>query len=274
MRLGLNHVLAHRTPEEWAEQLHRLGLRASLLPCGVEDDVERYVAAAKDYDIRIAEVGAWSNPMSPDADIRKRDLAHCKQQLALAERAGAACCVNISGARGPIWDGAYAENYTEATRTLLIETVREILEAVNPQNTFYTLEPMPFMRPWSPEDYAALLKDVNHPRFAVHMDAINMVSTPEIYFDTEGLIKRCFALLGPHIRSCHLKDVTIAHGGVCLLQETTCGNGGFALGAYMRAAHETDPDMPMLLEHLHTDAEYLASLTDVKEILKREGIEY
>jgi len=274
MRLGLNHVLAHRTPEEWAEKTHALGFRASVLPCGAEDDVEAYVSAAASYDIRIAEVGAWSNPLSPDPDIRARDLAFCKKQLALADRAGAGCCVNISGARGPVWDAGYAENYTEETRALLIDTVREILDAVNPQNTFYTLEPMPFMRPWSPEDYAQLIRDVDHPRFAVHLDALNMVSSAETYFDTPGLLRRCFALLGKHIRSCHLKDVTLDHGGICLLKEVPCFKGGFDLVTYMRLAHENDPETPMLIEHLQTEEEYLASAADVKAVLEREGIPY
>ncbi|CAM4444877.1 sugar phosphate isomerase/epimerase [Paenibacillus tarimensis] len=46
----------------------------------------------------ISEVGAWSNPISPDEGARRKALDFCKQQLALAEEIGARCCVNIAGA--------------------------------------------------------------------------------------------------------------------------------------------------------------------------------
>ncbi len=49
--------------------------------------------------IIIAEVGAWSNPMSTDPEEARAALAKCQTQLALAEEIGARCCVNISGSR-------------------------------------------------------------------------------------------------------------------------------------------------------------------------------
>lgn len=274
MRLGISMNLPHTSPEEWAERHRELGLRACVLPTSDPEAVPAYAGAAARHDIVIAEVGAWSNPLSPDPEIRARDLAFCKRQLALAEAAGARCCVNISGARGPVWDAGYAENYSPETRRLLVETVREILDAVGPRHTCYALEPMPFMHPWSPEDCLSLLEEIGRPVFAVHLDPVNLVSSTELYFRTGDLLDRCFRLLGPQIRSCHLKDVTLDHGGTLLLQEVPCYEGGFDLDRYLTLAQECDPDMPMIIEHLPDEAAYLASVERVEGALERLGIPY
>ena len=47
-----------------------------------------------------------ANPISPDDATRARGLETCTARLALAERVGARCCVNVAGSRGETWDGA------------------------------------------------------------------------------------------------------------------------------------------------------------------------
>ena len=102
MRLGGPVSSGNHDPEEWIAALRREGYRAAV--CPLEENVEEtaireYRLAAERHDIRIAEVGAWSNPISPDEDIRRQALAYCKRRLHLADLIGARCCVNISGSR-------------------------------------------------------------------------------------------------------------------------------------------------------------------------------
>lgn len=59
MRIGVNHVPVHHSPEEWAEILFRKGYRAANFPVDYKAPVnliDEYVKAAKKYDIQIAEV--------------------------------------------------------------------------------------------------------------------------------------------------------------------------------------------------------------------------
>src|SRR5262249_5253463 len=103
-------------PEQWVAQVRRLGYRAAYCPVDSRADggtVEAYAAAARAADLVIAEVGAWSNPISPDEATRRAAVARCQEQLALADRIGARCCVNIAGSRGERWDGAHPENFSE-----------------------------------------------------------------------------------------------------------------------------------------------------------------
>src|SRR5204863_8251699 len=114
-------------PERWIAALRRQGYRAAYCPVdskASDAEVKAYADAAKAADVVIAEVGAWSNPMSPDDETRRAALHRCQEQLALAERIGARCCVNIAGSRGPIWHGPHPDDLTEATFDQIVETVR------------------------------------------------------------------------------------------------------------------------------------------------------
>ena len=62
--------------------------------------VGAYAEAAEQEGLTIAEVGAWSNPLSPDEDVRSEAFTRCVRQLQLADRIGASCCVNIAGSAG------------------------------------------------------------------------------------------------------------------------------------------------------------------------------
>src|SRR5262249_47707583 len=155
----------------------------------------------------------------------KAAIALCQQRLELAERIGARCCVNIAGSRGPRWDGPHPDNLSPATFDLVVETVREIIDAVNPTRTFYTLEPMPWVFPDNPTTYEQLVRAIDRPAFGVHLDPVNWTSSPQICYDTGGLIRESFARLGPYIKSCHAKDVTLSDRLTVHLDEVVPGRG-------------------------------------------------
>jgi hypothetical protein len=121
-------------------------------------------------------------PTQPADHTRQEAVAYCQEQLALADDVGAVCCVNIAGSRGDLWDGPHADNLTPDTFDLIVETVRQIMDAVKPQRTFYTLETMPWLYPDSADSYLALLKAIDRPRFAVHFDPVNLICSPQRYF--------------------------------------------------------------------------------------------
>ncbi|MDR2571997.1 MAG: sugar phosphate isomerase/epimerase, partial [Oscillospiraceae bacterium] len=118
MRLGGGIVKAYNDPEEWILRVKELGYSAAVSPINTgasKEEIAAYRDIAKQNDVIIAEVGAWSNPVSPDDNTKKQALQYIKNQLALADEIGANCCVNICGARGEVWDGFYSDNYTKDT---------------------------------------------------------------------------------------------------------------------------------------------------------------
>jgi sugar phosphate isomerase/epimerase len=251
MRLG-GPVADNLPPDEWIAALRQAGYRAAICPVDATADTtarHAYVNAAYQADILLAEVDAWSNPISPDDTVRHSAVEYCQRQLALADEIGACCCVNIAGSRGSQWDGPHPANLTPATFDLIVETVRKIIDAVNPKRTFYTLEPMPWVFPDSVESYVALIKAIDRPRFGVHLDPVNLITSPRLYFNTTALLEHCFHELGPHIKSCHAKDITFAGQLTVQLLETCPGQGALDYRTYLRLLDKLG-DIPLMLEHL------------------------
>ena len=270
MRLGTSSPLKHDSAEEWAKNQIALGCRAVVFPLSSDDPEEKikeYVDAAKANDLLIAEVGIWRNAMSLDPKDRKVQRDYCVKQLQLADRIGARCAVNVAGAIGPRWDGHYKENFTIETRAQIVKMVQEIIDRAEVTNTYFTLEPMPWMIPTGPEDYVRLIEDVNRDRFAVHMDIINMTNSFDRYYKPEVFVDRCAELLGSRIRSCHIKDIHLKEEYTFQLEECAPGKGEYPLRYYVQKMSSLDPDMPVILEHLNTDEEYIQYMNYLKEVL-------
>ena len=270
MRLGTSSPLAHVTPQEWAKQQVELGCGAVVFPVGSnepEDKIDAYKKAADDSGLIIAEVGIWRNALSADPNERKINTDYCVEQLRLADHIGARCAVNVAGAFGPRWDGHYRANFTDEAWKQTVAMVREIIDRAEVKNTYFTLEPMPWMIPTGPKEYLKLIEMVDRDRFAIHLDAINMINSAERYFNTEEFLDECFELFGDRIKSCHIKDVHLKEEYTFRLEECAPGKGEFPLRYYAEKINELDSDMPVILEHLNTDEEYLKYLDYLKEVL-------
>ena len=150
--------------------------------------------------------------------------------------------------------------------------MREIIDAVEPRRTFYTLEPMPWALPDSPDSYLELLGAIDRRQFAVHLDPVNLVNSPAKYYDTAGLLRECFAKLGPHIRCCHAKDVTLANELTVHLAEVVPGQGALDYRVLLTELDRLDPDTPILVEHLSDDREYAAAAAHIRSVAASLGL--
>lgn len=248
-----------RTPEEWLSIIREMQYDAVYCPVDSSASPEERLTFKKlmqENDLVLGEVGAWCNPLDPDTEKRRKNIARCQAQLNLAEEMEAKCCVNIAGCRGERWDGAYADNYDPYIYGLIVDSVREIIDGVSPVRTYYTLEPMPWMMPDSPESYLQLLKDVDRKAFAVHLDYTNMISSPKLYLHSAAFIRECFRLLGPHIKSIHAKDLVMEEGLPCRIREVLPGEGKMDLRLVMKLAGKLGPDMTVYAEHLSDWKDY------------------
>ena len=263
-------------PVDWVKAVKSLGYSAAycpVLPGTPGDLIKSFRAEAKRSNILIAEVGAWSNMLSPDESAREAAVKQNVDALQLADEIGAACCVNISGARGEIWDGPYAGNYSKETFDMIIETVRHIIDQVKPVSSFYSLEPMPYMLPDSPDSYLELIKAVDRKQFAAHLDPVNMISSPQKYFNNTVFIKECFTKLGPYIKSIHAKDITIVPELTVHLEERRPGLGSLDYIVFLQEASKLR-DIPFMLEHLETQEDYKLAAEYIRETGKKAGITF
>lgn len=270
MRLGTSSPLKHKSPQEWAKNQVKLGCATVNFPLNCNDEEKKIIAykeAADKAGLTIAEVGIWRNALSGNAEEKQSNMDYCINQLRLADFLGARCAVNVAGAFGPRWDGGYKANFTDEAWKKTVAMVQEIIDIANVKNTYFTLEPMPWMIPTGPQEYIRLIEAVDRDRFAVHMDIINMTNSADRYFNAEEFIDECAEVLGKRIRSCHIKDVHLNERYTLQLEECGPGDGEFPLRHYVEKMNEIDPDMPVILEHLNSDDEYLKYLKYLKETL-------
>ena len=275
MRLGAPLFADTSTPQAWIAALQKANYRAAYCPVGLdasEDTIGAYAQAAREADILIAEVGAWSNPLSPDKEERRAAIDQCQRSLDLAERIGAHHCVNIAGSRSTQWDGPHPDNMTEDTFEMIVDTTREIIDAVSPTRTVYTLETMPWAYPDSPQMYLRLLHAIDRKGFGVHLDPVNLINSPKRYFNNAAFIRECFSLLGPHIYGVHAKDITLRSHLTVHLDEVRPGEGGLDYRVLLEEMSNLSPDTPILLEHLPTEGDYDLAAAFVRQTGSDLGI--
>lgn len=269
MKLGIGDVFPHETAEEWGRKLVEIGASAASFPLKYSDsvkEIDEYVQVAKDCSIQIAEVGIWKSPFQKNQQASVFEVA--SKQLELADYIQARCCVNISGAFGEIWDGCYAANYAEESYDQIVSFIQKLLAKIPLKHTYFVIESMPWMIPDSPEQYKKLVKDVNHPRFGVHLDICNWINQPYWYVHNRELIKKSFELLAPYTKSIHLKDIMLEPGSVVRFRETMPGTGQFDIAYLLENIRQLPVDTPVLLEHLSSFEEYTTALKRVIEIGK------
>jgi sugar phosphate isomerase/epimerase len=277
MRLGGELFAKWDDPAGWAAAVRAAGYAAARcpLPPGAGDvEVRAYERAAAEAGIVIAEVGAWSNPISPDPRERAEALEKNRRALDLADRIGARCCVNVAGScSSDFWYAAAPANLSQATFDLIVETVRSIIDAVRPKRTVYAVETMPWIWPDSPAACSRLLKAVDRKAAGAHLDPVNLVSSPRLYFANADLIRECFRELGPRIASCHAKDILLDPRRLTVhLQEVAPGDGALDYGVYLAELARLPADTPLMLEHMSSEAEYRRGADYIRGVARRIGV--
>jgi sugar phosphate isomerase/epimerase len=267
MRLGAVKLFKeYSTPEEWVAIVRERGYRAVSTPVtedASEKEIAAYRRAAEKNDLVIAEVGIWNNPSCNDETLRREAVETCKAKLHLADQLGARCAVNTAGARTKKAGG---DDLTSEAFERIVETVREIIDAVNPVHTSYCLEAMPWMLPDSVETYKDLVRAIDRKHFGVHCDPVNLINSPRRYFGNGLLIRHFFSELGPHIRSCHAKDIILTPELTVHMSECRPGKGVLDYKTFLREINDLDPDMPLMIEHLHTDEEYRKAADYIRKV--------
>jgi sugar phosphate isomerase/epimerase len=244
-------------PEAFARAHVAFGYRAAYCPVLDLNDAsglaafERAFAAA---GVTLAELGIWRNLIAVEPEVRAANIDYACDCLAIADAVGARCAVSYVGSFAPATDYAPdARNMGAECFEAAVETVRTILDRVRPRRTKLALEMMQYSLPDSVDCYLEMIRAVDRPGFAVHVDPVNLVMTPRVYFDSGLLIRDIFTRLGPWIVSCHAKDILLHHRAALHFDEVMIGDGGLDYGAFLACVARTEA--PLMLEHLE-GAEY------------------
>jgi sugar phosphate isomerase/epimerase len=278
VRLGGPIFLKSDDPEELAREHRRLGYSAAYCPQASATDKDRTRAienAFRKADVVIAEVGAWKNMLDPDAAKRKANLEYVIERCALAEAVAARCCVDIAGSYNPdVWYGPNPKNLSKDFFDATVQNCRTILDTVKPKRTKFTVEMMGWSLPDGPDAYLDLIKAVDRPAFAVHLDICNGINSPRRFYENAKYIDECFRKLGPHVASCHAKDLKWIVEMNVHFQEVVPGRGELDYRHYLNGVASLPHQPPLMLEHLKTAEEYEEGKQYIKRVGASAGVQF
>lgn len=223
----------------------------------------------------IAEVGAWKNMLDPDPQKRADNVAYVIERMALAEAVGARCCVDIAGSYNPsVWYGAHPKNLSREFFDATVANCRKVIDAVRPRRSKFSIEMMGWSLPDGPDSYVQLVRAVDRPAFAVHMDVCNGVNSPERFYRNAEFIGECFSKLGRWIVSCHAKDLAWIPEYNVHFREVIPGKGEIDYATYLRELARLPGDAPLMLEHLQTPEEYTEGRDYIRSVGSRVGVTF
>ncbi|PXW93146.1 sugar phosphate isomerase/epimerase [Streptohalobacillus salinus] len=275
MRLGGYVFVDVLNPETWITKHVEKGFRSAVVPINhtaSETEKRDYQQIALAHDVMLAEVGAWSNPLHTNIEKQRQAIDYLKKQLAFADELGARVCINIAGSLGTVWDGPHPDHYQMATFEKIATVVQEIIDDVQPKTTDFCLEMMPHTPPSDSFDYQKLIDWVNRDHFKVHFDPVNIINSPKRYYKNGRMIEDFIETLGPHIRSAHLKDITLTGHLTVQLNEVIPGEGSLDYSILLQSLNQLDPDLPVIIEHLNDEASYDQASAYIKSIAKQYAI--
>ncbi len=278
VRLGGPVFLKTDDPAELAREHRRLGYAAAYAPKAAASDTARVRAIEKAFaaeKVVIAEVGAWVNMLDPDPEKRAKNFRYVADRLALAEALGALCCVDIAGSYNPqVWYGPHPRNFSQEFFDATVENCRKLIDEVRPKRTRFTLEIMGWAYPEGPDSYLRLIKAIGRKAFGVHLDICNGVNSPERYYRNAEFIGECFRKLGPHIVSCHAKDLEWKAEMNVHFVEVVPGRGQIDYAAYLRGVAALPQQPPLMIEHLKGPEEYAEAARYIQKIGAQSGVAF
>ncbi len=264
-------------PEEFARAHVDFGYRAAYCPpCEIGDaDRQRAIEAAfAANDVMIAEVGIWRNLLTPDATDRRKNIDFACEKLALADAVGARCAVSYIGSFEAGTEYApHPKNLSDEAFDATVATARTIIDMVKPKRARFALEMMQYALPDSVDCYLDLIRAIDRDAFAAHIDPVNLIMTPRVYFDNGRLIRECFEKLGPHIASCHAKDIILHDRAALHLDEVIIGQGVLDYATYLSELERLGRDVPLMLEHLEGN-DYAIARDALKSMAEPLGISF
>lgn len=263
MRLGGPVFSTSDDPQVLVDAHRKHGFSAAYMK-RIDDKVKRdeLCAAYAEANIQIAEFGAYGiNILEIDPALRQQNIDEICNRLAYAEETGVRCCVIHGGSyQTGGWGQPNPENFSQRAFDETVQAVQTIVDRVQPSRTKLVMETEKYVFPDDPDIYLRLIKAIGRSGFGVHLDPINIVSSPKLLYTNGTFVKDCFAKLGPHIVSCHSKDVTTADKYPYHIGETYSGNGLLDYGVYLTELARLDAEIPLMIEHL--SAEQLPAARD------------
>jgi sugar phosphate isomerase/epimerase len=265
-------------PVALAKAHRRKGFTAAYAPKVDLKDTARIRAVCEAFakeGVMIAEVGFWDNLVDTDPATRAVNRKCMVEALALAEELGARCAVNIFGSycHGNGNSQHVPKNFSEEAFDEAVEIARGFIDEVKPKRAFFTYEIFPFSVVDSPAEIARLIEAVDRRQFGVHLDLVNLINSPRAYWSSGVIMEDCVKLFGDRIVAAHAKDISMREPAISvILEEVVAGEGRLDIAAFLRGLHKLPQEIPLMMEHLNSEAQYDCAAAHYRKVAAQEGI--
>lgn len=269
MRIGGHIGEEFVNAEQWGDAVKKMGYTATYFPLSYKDDIkdiDACIKEAKDRDLVIAEIGAWCNTLSQEPVQQEKCMNRVVKCLELADYVGAKCCVNIAGSLSDTWDGPHKDHFTQKTFETIVRNTQEIIDRAKPKTTCFSLEPMPWMFPHTPESYLELIKAIDRKQFCAHFDFVNVINSVDKYYNNADVIRDWFTKLKPYAKSCHAKDIIIGKNLTLHFSECRPGTGELHYPTIIELARTMDEDFCVMFEHMTEKEDYVLAMDFIKTV--------
>ena len=155
-----------------------------------------------------------------------------------------------------------------------VENARKIIDAVQPRRAKFCYEMMGWSLPDSPDSCLKMVRAVDRPAFAVHLDPCNLINSPQRFYQNTEVLNECFDKLGPWIVSCHAKDLTWDVEMNVHFREVPIGSGRLDYETYLKRVAALPGEVPLMLEHMKNPAEYDRCRESVFATGKKLGLKF
>lgn len=272
MRLGVTIL-----PEVAANYNFKI-TSVDLDPSMTDGDIEMIRERFKKANVLPVQSSAYYNLASTDHTVRANAIKNVRKVLVDSEKIGCRFVVVGGGHRNPDCPAsvfsAHPANWEDDAIDVLADSCIKVLEQLPLSQTKLVLETWTMTPLNSPEKARQLYDKVNHPRFGILLDIVNLMNLDR-YFKTGEFIQECVNVLGDAIDLVHLKDTILnAEQFTYHMAEAPVGEGNMDYSAVLSALNSLGKkDLILMIEHLDTIEQYVECAQFVRRTAKKVGIE-
>lgn len=125
---------------------------------------------------------------------------------------------------------------------------------------------------YTADSYLRLIEAIDRKGFAAHLDPVNVICSPQLYYRNGEAIREWFDKLGTQIRSCHAKDIILGGKLTVHLDECRPGLGALDYETYLKSMSKLDDRTCMMLEHMTEEIDYIEATKYIKGLAKKLNI--
>ena len=206
-------------------------------------------------DRKIAILGSYINPSSPDEEQLAGELGKFKEKIKYA--------TVLNPIAVGTETGTYKEGLThsEEAYQYLLKSIKELAEEGEKYNVNVAVEGVHCFVINTPEKLKRLLDDISLPNTRAILDPVNYI-TPDNYTKQDEIIETAFSLLSDKLCAIHAKDFVMENGE---MKQVLPGEGELNWRLILEKMKEYNVDVPIICEG-YTDEEAQKAFSNLEKL--------